>query len=173
MKTNLFLLTLITFFVPFSFVNAQSSETVKVWGNCGMCKKTIETAAKKGGALTAEWNKDTKMLTFTTSDKSGNLKVQQAVAAAGYDTRDLTGDNAAYEKLPGCCHYDRKAATSATAEKAGAKHESCGKADCKDCKDHAAKMDCCKEGKCDGKTACKDKAACKEKGCEGKDCCKS
>lgn len=169
MKTNILLVTVLSFFIPV-LVNAQTATTVKVWGNCGMCKKTIETAAKKGGALTAEWNKDTKMLTFTTSGQSANTDVQKAVAAAGYDTQDFSGDNAAYEKLPGCCHYERKAVK---AEKATAKHESCGKEGCTDCKDHAAKMDCCKNGKCEGKTACTDKAACKEKGCEGKDCCKS
>jgi hypothetical protein len=38
------------------------SETIKVWGNCGMCKKTIETAAKDAGATAAVWDKNTKML---------------------------------------------------------------------------------------------------------------
>lgn len=41
-------------------VFAQKSEEIKVWGNCGMCKKTIEEAAIKGGAKSATWNKDTK-----------------------------------------------------------------------------------------------------------------
>ena len=28
-----------------SFAQEVNTDTVKVWGNCGMCKKTIETAA--------------------------------------------------------------------------------------------------------------------------------
>jgi len=44
-------------FLLFSFISnsllAQQSETIKVWGNCGMCKKVIETAALKAGATKA------------------------------------------------------------------------------------------------------------------------
>lgn len=92
-----------------------TKETIKVWGNCGMCKTTIEKAAKKGGATTASWNKETKMLAVSySSDKSSAQKIQEAVAKAGYDTQDLTGDNNAYTKLPACCHYDRKEVAAKT-----------------------------------------------------------
>lgn len=92
-----------------------TKETIKVWGNCGMCKATIEKAAKKGGAKTADWNKETKMLAVSYfSDKSSAQKIQEAIAKAGYDTQDLTGDNNAYNKLPACCHYDRKEVAAKT-----------------------------------------------------------
>ena len=39
------------------------TSTFKVWGNCGMCKTTIEGAAKKSGATYASWNVDTKVMT--------------------------------------------------------------------------------------------------------------
>lgn len=162
-------LTIFSIIVFALFGNLQAQEPVKVWGNCGMCKKTIETAAKKGGALTADWNKETKMLSFTVDAGSSSQKVQESIAAAGYDTRDFTGSNEAYEKLPGCCKYDRKE-TTAFATSSGQSHASCGKEGCKDCKHkEGAVSDCCKSGKCEkGKKKCK-----KEGACEGKSCCKS
>jgi periplasmic mercuric ion binding protein len=84
-------------------------ETVKVWGNCGMCKAKIEKAAKSAGATKANWNEESKMLqvTYNTS-KSSSAKIQEAIAKTGYDTQDYTADNTAYTKLHGCCQYDRK-----------------------------------------------------------------
>ena len=93
------------------------SETIKVWGNCGMCKKHIETAAKEAGAETAVWDKSTKMLAVKYSaDKTTSLKIQEKVAAAGYDTRDLQGNDEAYKNLEECCQYKRKAATAQPAQ---------------------------------------------------------
>lgn len=102
------------FIALFSFAaSAQKSvtkkETFKVFGECGMCKKTIEKAAKDSGAIAASWSEETKQLTVTyKTGKSSNEKIQQAIAVAGYDTRDLTADNAAYDKLHECCKYERK-----------------------------------------------------------------
>lgn len=114
MKTPSVLLSFLFIIVASFSVNAQKKtgtvkETFKVWGECGMCKKTIEKAAKDSGATAATWNEDTKQLTVTyKAGKTSNEKIQQAIAAAGYDTRDLTADNAAYDKLHECCHYERK-----------------------------------------------------------------
>ena len=84
-------------------------DTLKVWGNCTMCKKTIEQSAKSAGAVKASWNKETKQLTVSYPlAKSSNAAIQQAIAKAGYDTRDFNADNKAYEALSPCCQYDRK-----------------------------------------------------------------
>jgi len=92
-----------------SFAQEVNTDTVKVWGNCGMCKKTIEKAAKSAGAKTASWNADLHQLIVSyKSDKTSNLKIQQAVAESGYDTQDVTAPDEAYNKLHGCCQYDRK-----------------------------------------------------------------
>ena len=72
--------------VTFSFAaNAQeASEAFKVSGNCGMCKKKIETAAKTAGASYASWNTETKQLTVKYSSTSSNAaKIQQSIAAVG------------------------------------------------------------------------------------------
>ena len=125
---------IILFFSFNLLAQTENRDSVKVWGNCGMCKRTIESAAKKGGALTADWNKETKMLSFSVDAAGSSHKVQESIAAAGYDTRDLTASNDAYDKLPGCCKYDRKAAVSAEASSSSeAKHESCGK--CTPCRE--------------------------------------
>jgi len=97
---------------------AQTSktETIKVWGNCGMCKTTIEKSAKKAGAKTASWNEDSKELKVSyAADKTSSAKIQEAIAKSGYDTQDFTADNKAYDNLHGCCKYDRKGAEAKAA----------------------------------------------------------
>lgn len=97
--------------IAFTTTNAQDTktDTFKVWGNCGMCKKTIEKAAKIGGVEKADWNMETKVFTLVyNSVIISNEKVQKAIATAGYDTEKFTGEDKAYEKLPGCCQYERK-----------------------------------------------------------------
>lgn len=118
----------------------KNTETIPVSGNCSMCKKTIETAAKKAGATKADWDVDKKILLVSFNSASTNAaKIQQGVAAAGYDTRDVRGDDKAYDKLHACCKYDRVA----TAKTACCDNDKCGKGE--NC---CAGMDCCKDGKC-------------------------
>ncbi len=92
-----------------SAVFAQSkTDKIKVAGNCGMCKKKIETALKVSGITAADWDKTTKMLTVSyDTTKVNNEQIQQKVAAAGYDTPKFKAPKAAYEKLDDCCQYDR------------------------------------------------------------------
>lgn len=89
-------------------VNVKT-ETFKVWGNCGMCKKTIEGAVKADGVANANWDKITKVISI--SYDPGKISVddmQKKIAAVGYDTEKYRGDEKAYENLPGCCQYVRK-----------------------------------------------------------------
>jgi periplasmic mercuric ion binding protein len=92
-----------------TFAQAQTkTEKIQVRGNCGMCKKTIEKAAKAAGATKATWNMDEEKLTVTYSTKkTNNMKIQKAIAKVGYDTQDVMATEASYSKLPGCCQYDR------------------------------------------------------------------
>lgn len=141
----------------FSFAQTtkeSSQETIKVWGNCGMCKKTIETAAKTAGATSADWNDETKMMVVSFTSATSSDKIQQAIAAAGYDTDKFTADQKAYDNLHSCCQYDRKASATPA---------STNKADCsKDGKCSKEGATCCKDGKCDkSAAACKDKSCCK------------
>lgn len=81
-----------------------------VLGNCGMCKKTIEQAVISiDGVKKAEWNKETKKLKVTYDKHMVNLDhIHKAIAQAGYDTESVKASDASYNKLPGCCQYDRK-----------------------------------------------------------------
>lgn len=82
----------------------------QVWGNCSMCKKTIEKAANGvAGVDKAEWNVDTHQFTAVFDPaKTGVDKVHQSIAAAGYDTEMIKGSDAAYNGLHGCCQYERR-----------------------------------------------------------------
>ena len=103
------------FFATSSNAQTTKTETIKVWGNCGMCKTTIEKSAKKAGAKTANWNEDTRELKVTYAEnKTSSARIQEAIAKSGYDTQDFTAVQAAYNNLHSCCKYDRKnAAVSA------------------------------------------------------------
>jgi mercuric ion binding protein len=161
MKT-IFLSIFSVFFL--TALSAQDKQTVRVWGNCGMCKSTIEKAAKGAGAADASWNKETKILTV--SGKTDMRTVEQAVAAAGYDTQNFTARDEDYVKLPECCQYERKKAGVTEAKMADCcKNGTCGKgkqgkacekcAGCEKCSKGEC-ADCCKDGKCSsGKDCCK------------------
>lgn len=135
------------FFGLFTINNsyAQSSvkdETIKVWGNCGMCKSTIEKAATKAGAASANWNEDSKELKVSYAvNNTSSQKIQKQIAKSGYDTQGFKATDKAYNKLHGCCKYER----SDAAAKACCATATCGKAgdDCK-AKDCCKDMSCCK-----------------------------
>lgn len=83
--------------------------TLHVSGNCDMCAKNIETAAKKAGATTAKWNKEKKVLKFSFDNSVTNAdSIEHSIAHAGYDTEHFAGDIDAYNKLHECCKYDNK-----------------------------------------------------------------
>jgi periplasmic mercuric ion binding protein len=125
--------------VQFSFAQSKT-EKIPVSGNCGMCKSNIEKAAKKAGASSASWDMEAKVLTISYNSSSTDAaKIQQNVAAVGYDTRDFKASDAAYDKLHACCKYDRVGSK----EEACCDSQKCGKEE--NC---CASMDCCKDGKC-------------------------
>jgi copper chaperone CopZ len=96
-----------------SQINNAKTETVKVFGNCGMCETTIEKAANKSKVSKADWNEETQMATITYDSKKTNVDaVLKNIALAGYDNQSFLAPDAAYNKLPGCCKYDREKKTA-------------------------------------------------------------
>ena len=96
----------------FTACNAQiknaKTETVKIYGNCGMCETTIEKAGKLKNVSKVDWNKDTKMATITYDTKKTNKDaILKKIALSGYDSDIFLAPDAAYNKLPGCCQYER------------------------------------------------------------------
>ncbi len=95
--------------VKTSIENGITTATFKVWGNCSMCKKTIEKSLKVEGVTKANWNVDSKMISV--SYQAGKItldQIQKNIAAAGYDNVAYKGNDKAYDKLHECCQYERK-----------------------------------------------------------------
>lgn len=87
---------------------SSKTETFKVAGNCGSCKARIEKAAKINGVDKADWNSNTKMLTLVYNPaKVKTDDVLKNIAAVGHDTDKFKADAKVYNKLPGCCQYER------------------------------------------------------------------
>lgn len=97
-----------------SFAQSESpskTETAefKVYGNCGMCKTRIEKALTIDGVESATWDKDTKMAkVIFNSDKISVDKLHQLVAEIGHDTEMVKAEDKTYDKLHGCCKYERE-----------------------------------------------------------------
>ncbi len=88
---------------------ANQTLKFKVWGNCEMCQKTIETSLDVKGVKSANWSTETNMLNVVFNPaKITEDKLHELIAASGYDTDKKKGDDAAYSKLPDCCQYTRK-----------------------------------------------------------------
>lgn len=88
---------------------ANAKANFKVWGNCEMCKETIEGSLKVEGIIKADWNVDSKIITVSYDDKKISLdQIQKNIATVGYDNEKYKGDDMAYSELAGCCQYDRK-----------------------------------------------------------------
>ncbi len=90
-------------------VDGISHSTFKVWGNCGMCKETIEGSLKAEGIKEANWDMDSKMMEVVYDSTTITLsQIQKNIAAVGYDTPNFTADSSSYGSLHKCCKYDRK-----------------------------------------------------------------
>ena len=138
------ILTLLVACLTMSFV--ASSQTVRtesftVSGECGMCKKKIESAAKQAGATEASWSPQTRVIKVTYNAASGNvINIKQAIANVGYDTPGFRAPDDVYNSLDKCCQYKREGRTAqCCAGKDGPKDEKC--AAMPTCMD----KDCCKK----------------------------
>ncbi|MFY8186756.1 MAG: heavy-metal-associated domain-containing protein [Flavobacterium sp.] len=113
MKKILLLIVLFTFSVQ---AEAQTKKdknakhTVGVNGNCEMCKKRIEKAAfLVKGVKSAVWHADHQDIHLVIDENKCTVEdVQKAIAAVGHDTDLVKADDAVYEKIHGCCQYERK-----------------------------------------------------------------
>lgn len=106
-------------------VNAQiknkKTETVKISGNCEMCKKKIETAGNIKKVAAVEWDVNSKIAKLTyDSSKTNPDEILNRIAKAGYDNEKFSATEEQYKKLHTCCQYDREA--TGTAKKEEHKH---------------------------------------------------
>lgn len=109
MKSLRFSLVALLAFLGSAAFAQSKTDSIKVAGNCGMCKKRIEAAVKTDGVTTAEWSAKTKMLTINYDASKIKLDdVQRKIADVGHDTPKFKATADVYSKLPGCCKYDRE-----------------------------------------------------------------
>lgn len=104
-----FLLLSIVFFNISSYAQESKTDTIKVFGNCNMCKEKIEGSLKEKDGITAKnWDKKTKLLVVTyDAAKISKEQIGQKIADVGYDNQYATATEKAYKKLHSCCQYDR------------------------------------------------------------------
>ncbi len=94
--------------------NAQiknaKTESVKIYGNCGMCETKIEKAGNIKKIANVDWNKDTQMATLTYDAKKTNQdEILKRIALVGYDSDKFLAPDDVYNNLHGCCQYERVA----------------------------------------------------------------
>ena len=153
MKLNIFFAIAIA--ISSMSVNAQTkstskTESVKVWGNCGMCQTRIEKAAKEAGAATAKWDHETNMLAVSYNHSKTSInKIETKVASVGHDTKSVKAKDEVYDNLHGCCKYERVAGNE-TAAACCTDKEKCTKSD----------MKCCAVADADHATCANNKACC-------------
>lgn len=87
----------------------QSTIQLIIYGNCGMCKDRIETAAKEIiGVQTAYWEPTSQLLTLRVQDVIFDvLELHKTMTSLGHDTDEMRADNEVYENLHSCCKYER------------------------------------------------------------------
>ncbi len=104
----------------FAQLKNAKTETVKIYGNCGMCKATIEKAGNVNKVASVEWNEDTKIAKLTyDSGKTNQDEILKRIALAGYDSEKFLAPDDVYAKLSGCCQYSRELKPVAKSNDAG------------------------------------------------------
>ena len=123
-KIAVAIVLLLTFTTSFAQIKNSKTETVKIYGNCGMCEKTIEKAGNLKKVASVDWNKDTKMATLTYDAKKTNQdEILKRIALAGYDSDKFLAPDDVYANLHGCCQYDREAKVAVTSEMKMGNHD--------------------------------------------------
>lgn len=90
--------------------NKNAKYDIEVNGNCEMCKKRIEKAAfSVTGVKSAVWHiDDHKLHLILNEEKCSLVDVKKAIAKVGHDADEVRATEEDYEKLHGCCMYERK-----------------------------------------------------------------
>lgn len=91
-----------------STVDATTA-SIRIYGNCGMCKRTIESTLNEvEGIHTADWDVKSGMLTVAyEAGKVSEDDIKAKVAAVGYDSDTHRAPDEVYAKLHACCQYER------------------------------------------------------------------
>ena len=107
-KISTALILTLTFSSCTAQIKNARTESVKIYGNCGMCQTSIENAGNLKKVAQVEWNKDIKMATLIyDTTKTKQTEILKRIALAGYDSDQFLAPDDVYATLPECCQYDR------------------------------------------------------------------
>ncbi len=82
------------------------TDTLKVYGNCEMCKARIERAAFVKGVTSAKWSSGTKLLIVQYKpNKVSKESIERSILNVGHDLENKKAEDSIYEKLHSCCKY--------------------------------------------------------------------
>ena len=111
MKSSIAIFSMISMIALISCGSSKhrTTETFTVYGNCGMCESTIENAlSSDDGVVYADWIVDTKLLTVKYDTTLISIsQIKQTIADVGYDSDSHRAKTEVYDKLHGCCQYER------------------------------------------------------------------
>ncbi len=89
-------------------IKNSKTDTIKIYGNCEMCKAKIEKAGTQKNISKVVWSDETNMATITYDTKKTTTDaILKKIALVGYDSDKFLATDAAFKKLPGCCKYER------------------------------------------------------------------
>ncbi|MEZ4738856.1 MAG: heavy-metal-associated domain-containing protein [Flavobacteriales bacterium] len=99
--------------------------SLRIDGDCPMCEERIERVAFVKNEAEVDWVVETHLARVTFDSTRTSLDaIMQRVAHAGYDNELYLAPKQAYDKLPGCCQYERTLVHAPVmAEDAHAGHE--------------------------------------------------
>jgi hypothetical protein len=93
----------------FAQIKNAKTETVKIYGNCGMCKARIEKAGSRKNIANVTWDKETKRASLQYDlSKTNRDEILKRIALAGHDNEKYLAPDDVYAQLPECCLYKRE-----------------------------------------------------------------
>ena len=97
-------------------IKNSQTDTIKILGNCDICKAAIENAGSIKKEAIVTWDKDSKMATITFDSKKTNQdEILKRIALAGFDSDQYLAPDNIYAQLPECCKYQRQKKEAAIA----------------------------------------------------------
>ena len=110
---TIFIITALLFYTKgVAGIKNAKTETIKIYGNCDICKNTIEKAGSVKKVSKTLWNKDSKIATLIFNSKKTNQdEILKRIALSGYDNEKYFAPDDVYAKLPECCKYERRKTT--------------------------------------------------------------
>lgn len=103
-----YLTTIILFlFLVVGYGQKTKTESITIYGNCGMCKDRIENALDIVGVKNANWNIEAKVLRVVYNPSKISLEeIQRVCAKAGHASENTQVDASVYNNLHHCCKYE-------------------------------------------------------------------